>query len=107
MSLQSKGHAIAIYTSHHSNEHCFEETKDGRLKVIVKGDFLPRQFFGYFHLLFACLRSIWLAFYILLFCPSNYDLIIVDQISVAIPILRWCSDKVRNRKCFSLPLLFI
>lgn len=27
--LQSKGHDVVFYTSHHDPNHCFEETRDG------------------------------------------------------------------------------
>ena len=31
IALQNKGHAVRIFTSHHSLDHCFEETKgDGK-----------------------------------------------------------------------------
>lgn len=64
------------------------------LKIVVKGDFLPRSLFGYFHLLFATIRCIYLAIWMFLVCPHNYNVIIVDQISFSMPILRRCADKV-------------
>ncbi|KAG5455990.1 MAG: hypothetical protein BJ554DRAFT_4393 [Olpidium bornovanus] len=27
--LQSNGHSVVIYTSHHDRSHCFKETRDG------------------------------------------------------------------------------
>jgi hypothetical protein len=29
LGLQSLGHSVDIYTSHHDPDHCFDETKDG------------------------------------------------------------------------------
>jgi alpha-1,3/alpha-1,6-mannosyltransferase len=29
LGLQSLGHSVDIYTSHHNPAHCFDETKDG------------------------------------------------------------------------------
>lgn len=29
LGLQSLGHAVDIYTSHHDPNHCFDETRDG------------------------------------------------------------------------------
>ncbi len=34
--LQTLGHTVFIYTSHHDPKHCFEETRNGLLKVKVK-----------------------------------------------------------------------
>lgn len=33
--LQSRGHSVVMYTSHHDPGHAFEETRDGTLKVKV------------------------------------------------------------------------
>lgn len=105
--LQHRGHRVFIYTSHHSETHCFEETKSKEarsraanqppveeLKVQVHGDFLPRHLFGMFHLFFVTLRSLYLAIWLFLFCPFHFDVIIVDQIPFTIPILKHCADKV-------------
>jgi alpha-1,3/alpha-1,6-mannosyltransferase len=64
------------------------------LAVESYGDFLPRSLFGMFHLLFSALRSLYLAIYIYIFCPLHYDVVIVDQISFSIPILKHCADHV-------------
>lgn len=64
------------------------------LKVVVHGDFLPRQLFGMFHLLFAALRSLYLAAWLFFLCPFHYDVIIVDQVPFSIPILKHCADKI-------------
>ena len=60
----------------------------------VHGDFLPQGLFGMFHLLFAAVRSLFLALHIYAFCPFQYDVIIVDQIPYTIPILRHCAGRV-------------
>lgn len=106
LALQRKGHRVAIYTSHHALGHCFAETKDGTLAITVVGDFLPRHLFGYFHLLFAAVRSLYLAMYLFLCCPNNFDLVIADQISLSIPILRQCTDKVRRQAASHQQVLF-
>lgn len=33
--LQSLGHEVVIYTSHHNPNHCFDETRNGQLKIKV------------------------------------------------------------------------
>ena len=60
--------------------------------VVVVGDWLPRSLFGYFYLLFSAIRSIYLALY-LLFCKFGLncfqsDLIIADQITFHLPLLK-------------------
>ncbi|KAI9032286.1 alpha-1,3/1,6-mannosyltransferase ALG2 [Hyaloraphidium curvatum] len=85
--LQHKGHDVRVYTSHHDPSHCFEETRDGTLAVRVLGDFLPRHFFGRFHVLCAILRNIYLALFVWL-AGETYDVAFVDQVSASVPILR-------------------
>jgi hypothetical protein len=41
--LQSLGHKIVMYTSHHDPSHCFDETRNGQLEVKVV---IPHFFFG-------------------------------------------------------------
>lgn len=92
LGLQTKlGYSVKIYTSHHEKTHCFKETIN-KLDVEVLGDFLPRSLFGYGHILFAILRNIYLALY-LLFSVRNgdIDVLFVDQISAAIPFMRLIS----------------
>lgn len=55
---------------------------------------MPRHFFGMFHVVFAALRSLYLALYLYFFTSFHYDIIIVDQISYGIPILRHCANRL-------------
>ncbi|KAJ3314176.1 Alpha-1,3-mannosyltransferase-like protein [Boothiomyces sp. JEL0838] len=89
--LQNKGHSVSVFTSHHDPSHCFEETRDGTLSVIVHGNTIPRHYNGKGHIIFAILKSWWLALVILFnsrVLNQKYDLLIVDQLSASIPILR-------------------
>ena len=88
IALQSKDHEVSIVTSHHDTNHCFEETRNGQLKVIPVGDWLPRRIFGKFYALFATIRMIAAAIYLTLFSGLKPDVIICDQISNAIPVLK-------------------
>lgn len=47
-----------------------------------------------FHIVFAALRSLYLALYLYFFTSFHYDLIIVDQISYGVPILRHCATRL-------------
>ncbi|KAL7753649.1 Alpha-1,3-mannosyltransferase-like protein [Sorochytrium milnesiophthora] len=59
--LQRRGHAVTIFTSHHSPAHCFPETADGTLEVVVHGDLLPRTTFGKMYIVWALIRNLWLS----------------------------------------------
>lgn len=97
VAVQSKGHKVTMYTSHHDRNHCFEETRDGTLEVRVQGDFLPRNFLGRFYIVFAILRQLALVLWIVLHEQHTYDIIVVDQLSACIPFLRWyTSARVRQ-----------
>ncbi|RKO99751.1 hypothetical protein CXG81DRAFT_6689, partial [Caulochytrium protostelioides] len=91
MALQARGHEVEIITSHHDPTHAYEETTDGRLRVTVYGDWLPRHLWRRGHLVCATLRSLWLAAR-LSGRPhagaASYDVLVVDQISAAVPWLR-------------------
>ena len=88
IALKSFGHVVQFMTAHHDPSHCFEETKDGQLKVTVIGDWLPTNILGRFKALFAYLRMILVALYVSLWSKIEYDLLIVDQVSACIPFLR-------------------
>jgi hypothetical protein len=84
--LVQKGHEVVMYTSHHDPGHSFPETHDGTLTVKVYGDFLPRSILGKGHILCATVRGIYLALMLLL-REKAWDVMIVDQLSVPVPIL--------------------
>jgi len=86
--LKSKGHSVQFVTAHHDQNHCFQETKDGTLKVTAVGDWLPRCILGKCYALCAYIRMIYAAIYLVFFCSFKYDLIFCDQISVCVPVLR-------------------
>eukprot|EP00240_Pyramimonas_obovata_P013839 CAMPEP_0118937840 /NCGR_PEP_ID=MMETSP1169-20130426/23935_1 /TAXON_ID=36882 /ORGANISM="Pyramimonas obovata, Strain CCMP722" /LENGTH=197 /DNA_ID=CAMNT_0006881595 /DNA_START=85 /DNA_END=675 /DNA_ORIENTATION=- len=96
--LQSKGHEVGMFTTHHDPKRCFEETLEAaadadapptRAKwVHVYGNFIPRHVFGRFHALLAYLRCAWAAFVLAFFHPA-YDVAIVDQVSLPVLLLRW------------------
>ena len=95
MGLQACGHDIKIATSHMDNDHCFDEVKlkEGQqkreLEVEVLGDFLPTSLGNRFMIIFSILRQLWLIFYLFLSREIyQYDFIIVDQLSVGLPILQ-------------------
>ncbi|CAL9091266.1 unnamed protein product [Musa textilis] len=85
--LASHGHSVHLFTSHHDKNRCFEETVAGPFSVKVYGGFLPRHIFYRFHALCAYLRCIFVALCVLLLWPA-FDVILADQVSVVIPLLK-------------------
>lgn len=79
MELASHGHNVHIFTSHHDQSRCFEETISGVFPVSVYGDFLPRHIFYRFHAVCAYLRCIFVALCVLLMWPS-FDVVLADQV---------------------------
>lgn len=95
LGLQQKGYDVTIYTSHHDKTHCFEETRDGTLKVVVRGDWLPTKLFGRCMVLCAILRSLYTALSMcLLWKVWSYDVVVVDQLSISIPLLKFTPAKI-------------
>ncbi|KAF9174071.1 Alpha-1,3-mannosyltransferase-like protein [Mortierella sp. AD011] len=98
--LQNRGHNVVMYTSHHDPKHCFEETRDGTLTVHVGGNtIVPRTILGRFYIICAILRNLHLAWNMLLLnydapTKDKFDIIIVDQLSVSIPLLRLTGAKI-------------
>eukprot|EP01064_Diplonema_japonicum_P010139 TRINITY_DN17486_c0_g1_i1.p1 TRINITY_DN17486_c0_g1~~TRINITY_DN17486_c0_g1_i1.p1 ORF type:complete len:444 (+),score=76.19 TRINITY_DN17486_c0_g1_i1:797-2128(+) len=85
--LLQKGHQVVMYTAHHDSGHCFVETRDGTVQVVVAGDWMPRHIKGKGHVLFATLRMIWLTLWCILKAPP-VDVYVVDQVSVPLFLLK-------------------
>eukprot|EP00928_Gymnodinium_smaydae_P040411 TRINITY_DN27409_c0_g1_i1.p1 TRINITY_DN27409_c0_g1~~TRINITY_DN27409_c0_g1_i1.p1 ORF type:complete len:486 (-),score=117.96 TRINITY_DN27409_c0_g1_i1:234-1691(-) len=92
VALRRSGHQVEMFTARHTRDHCFEETRDGTLRVTVYGDFLPRRIMGRFYAACAYLRMCWVSLRIVLevmqSSASLFDVLIVDQVSICLPILR-------------------
>eukprot|EP00730_Choanoeca_flexa_P015051 TRINITY_DN6811_c0_g2_i1.p1 TRINITY_DN6811_c0_g2~~TRINITY_DN6811_c0_g2_i1.p1 ORF type:complete len:423 (+),score=113.18 TRINITY_DN6811_c0_g2_i1:171-1439(+) len=89
VALQERGCHVTVYTSHHEPDRCFKETADGTLDVRVYGDWMPRHLFDRFYALFAYLRMIYLALVVML--TNQYDVVVCDQVSACIPIIKLLS----------------
>lgn len=94
LALKNKGHSVSFLTNHHDPSHCFEETRNGTLKVRVVGDWIPRSIFGKFYAFCAYFRMVYAAFYVVLFQSKEekIDLIFCDLISLGIPILKFAES---------------
>lgn len=87
VSLQQRGHSVVMHTAHHDPSRCFEETRDGTLTVRVAGDWLPRTILGRLHIVCATLRAIYGALVLLVTEPAC-GVVVVDQVSAPVPLLR-------------------
>ncbi|PQM40768.1 alpha-1 3/1 6-mannosyltransferase ALG2 [Prunus yedoensis var. nudiflora] len=85
--LASHGHKVHVFTAHHDKNRCFEETISGTFPVTVYGAFLPRHIFYHLHAMCAYLRCLFVAVCVLVMWPS-FDVILADQVSVVIPLLK-------------------
>lgn len=85
--LTSYGHNVHVFTAHHDKSRCFEETLVGPFPVTVYGAFLPRHIFYRFHAVCAYLRCIFVALCVLLLWPT-FDIILADQVSIIIPLMK-------------------
>ncbi|XP_075732020.1 alpha-1,3/1,6-mannosyltransferase ALG2 isoform X1 [Rhipicephalus microplus] len=92
LALRSKGNPVQIITTHHDKNHCFPETLDDHFKVVVVGDWLPRSILGRFYALCSYVRMMVAAMYIVWCSDIQPDIIICDQVSACVPILRMCRD---------------
>ncbi|KAG4305353.1 hypothetical protein PORY_001523 [Pneumocystis oryctolagi] len=91
--LQVLGHDVVIYTSYCNFNHCFEEVKNGVLRVKIYGSKIPGKIFGKFSILCAIFRQLYLSLRLLLE-KDAYDVIIVDLLSFSIPLLRTKCSKL-------------
>ena len=95
LALKSRGsHDVQFITAHHDPSHCFQETKDGTLKVTAAGDWLPRHVFGRFYAFWAYIRMIYISVYLVFFSGIQVDVIICDQVSACVPVLKLSKAKV-------------
>lgn len=85
---------VSMFTSHYEADRSFAETRDGRFPVHVYGDWLPRHIGGALHIVFAMLRNAWLAICVALLEP-HFDVLMCDQVSVCVPILRLLAPRTR------------
>ncbi|KAL5732118.1 hypothetical protein ACHQM5_004772 [Ranunculus cassubicifolius] len=77
---------LYIFTSCHDRTRCFEETIVGTFPVTVYGSFLPRILYR-FHAVCAYLRCLFVATCVLLKWPS-FDVVLADQVSVVVPLMK-------------------
>ena len=85
LGLRGRGHDVTIYTARHDPRRCFDETRDGTLRVVVAGDWLPKRILGRCYALCASRRMVAVA---LRAARDGPDVVVVDQVATAVPVAR-------------------
>ena len=100
LGLHQEHHSVEMYTTHHSQGHCFEETKRGHVlgdRVHCYGDWLPRQVLGRCTALCSIVRMLYLTVVLIaLYWLGSFDAIVLDGVSAPLILLR----------IFNVPTLF-
>lgn len=98
VALKSQGVQVQFLTNHFDSSHAFDELKNGQLPVHVIGDWLPRHIFGIFQAVCAYFRMLYLSlvycFFMRFVTADSPDVYFVDQIPMAVPILKWTGKRV-------------
>lgn len=94
------GHHVDMFTAFYDPSRCFQETKTGGFRVIVAGAWFPRAILGRMLALCAIIRCLLAALVIVWrswtyssptiragACPC-YDVVIADQVSAVVPVVR-------------------
>ena len=90
--LAARGHVVDVYTSYYDPQRCFDETRSGAFGVLVAGGWFPRSVFGRLMALCAVVRcalaSIFIAWRVYAGAVPPYDVVVVDQVAAAVPVLK-------------------
>jgi len=90
--LAARGHVVDMYTSYYDPARCFDETRTGAFSVRVAGGWFPRHVLGRLHALCAVVRcalaSLYVAWRVYAGASPPYDVVIVDQVAAAVPVLK-------------------
>ena len=88
------GHKVTYATCEYNSKKTFEEfSTESGITVKKTGSFIPSRILGKFHALCNILRLLWLTVWVIL-NSKKYDLIVVDQISYTLPLLKLSKKKV-------------
>jgi alpha-1,3/alpha-1,6-mannosyltransferase len=82
---------VDVYTAYYDPARCFEETRSGAFRVAVAGGWFPRSVAGRLHALCAYIRCVLVALRIAWVArdPARaYDVVIADQVSAVVPVLK-------------------
>ena len=90
--LAARGHVVDVYTSYYDPSRCFDETRSGAFAVLVAGGWFPRAVLGRLVALCAVARcalaSLYIAWRVYAGAVPPYDVVVVDQVAAAVPLLK-------------------
>lgn len=90
--LAARGHVVDVYTAYYDPRRCFDETRTGAFSVRVAGGWFPRSVLGRLHALCAVVRcalaSAYVAWRVYAGAAPPYDVVVVDQVAAAVPVLK-------------------
>ncbi|XP_032716591.1 alpha-1,3/1,6-mannosyltransferase ALG2 [Lontra canadensis] len=88
LALQACGCNVKVWTAHYDPSHSFADSRE--LQVHCAGDWLPRSlgWGGRGAAVCAYVRMIFLALYVLFLGDEEFDVVVCDQVSACIPVLK-------------------
>ncbi|XP_044121200.1 alpha-1,3/1,6-mannosyltransferase ALG2 [Neovison vison] len=88
LALQARGCSVKVWTAHYDPSHSFADSR--KLQVHCAGDWLPRSlgWGGRGAAVCAYVRMIFLALYVLFLGDEEFDVVVCDQVSACIPVLK-------------------
>jgi alpha-1,3/alpha-1,6-mannosyltransferase len=93
LSFREESHQVTIYTCEYDKDKTFPDFQTSKIGINHVGKFIPARIKGKFAALFNLLRMFYLALYLI--CTwAQFDLVVVDQITLPIPLLRLFKYKV-------------
>ena len=82
-----ENHKVTIYTCEYDKDKTFPDFQTSKVAIKHVGKFIPARIKGKFAAVFNLIRMLYLSLYLI--CTwASYDLIVVDQITLPIPLLR-------------------
>lgn len=88
-----ENHKVTIYTCEYDKDKTFPDFQTSKVAIKHVGKFIPARIKGKFAAVFNLIRMLYLSLYLI--CTwASYDLIVVDQITLPIPLLRLFNFRV-------------
>ena len=93
LAFKEQSHEVSIYTAEYDKEKTFTDFQTSGVEIRKVCSFLPPRIKGKFHALMNYVRMLFITLYFV-FSFRKFDLVVVDQITLPIPILRLFRKKV-------------
>ena len=93
LAFKEQSHTVSIYTCEYDKEKTFPDFQTSGVTIKRVGKYIPARIKGKFAALFNLIRMFYLTMYLII-SWARFDLIVVDQITLPIPLLRLFRYKV-------------